>query len=72
MPNEIVRRGYRMLLNAREQVRGIWEGRKVKEDSIKQLWPKWMEFTAKSLKPEYPFMRRQMIQERLFEDMGMY
>lgn len=70
MPEEIVRRGYRLLLNSPKQIRDIWESREVSEEGVRRYWTRWMSFIARTMRPDSPFLTVHMIQENLFDDLS--
>lgn len=69
MPTEIVRRAYRLLLRNPSQVRDIWASRNVAEGDMKRVWPKWIVYTTRIVRKEYPFGDIHMVHERLLEDL---
>jgi hypothetical protein len=69
MPREIVRKAYRLLLVNPEQVRDLWKSRKVAQEDVRRLWPKWISHTKRVILREYPYANLHMIQERLFDDL---
>jgi hypothetical protein len=69
MPEDIVRRAYRLLLRWPDQIRNIWGSRKIAEENIKELWPKWISHTARIMRHEYQWINTPMVQECLFDDL---
>jgi hypothetical protein len=69
MPREIVRRAYRLLLVNPEQVRDLWRSRKVTQEDVGRVWPKWILHIKRVLKREYPFADFHMAQESLLDDL---
>src|SRR5207237_1154717 len=65
MPEDIVRRAYRLLLHCPDQIRTIWVSRKIAEENIKELWPKWISHTARIIRHEYQWVNTSMVQESL-------
>jgi hypothetical protein len=67
---EILRRGYRLLLNDPNQIRNIWESKKIKEEKVKELWPRWIyhlkSWTSRS--SIMTFDRSTIIHENLFDE----
>jgi hypothetical protein len=70
MPEETVRRGYRLLLNSSDQVRGIWKSKNVVQDKVRLYWPQWISTTARIFRRDYPrLISVRMVQENLFHDL---
>lgn len=69
MPREIVRRAYRLLLANPDQVRDLWRSRKVTQDEIQLVWPKWISHTKRTLLREHPYANLHMAQEHLLDDL---
>jgi hypothetical protein len=72
MDQDIVRRAYRMFLNNPEQITEIWRSRKVAEETVKKLWPKWIAVTSRSMRGEYGYLFNApfMVHESLFDDIA--
>jgi hypothetical protein len=71
MPQDVLRRAYRLLLTSTEQVREIWISRKVNDATIKAVWQKWIDHTSRCMIREYPFGNLEMVHARLFDDLSL-
>jgi hypothetical protein len=68
---EILRRAYRLLLIDPGQIRDIWESKKIKEEKVKELWPRWI-YHLKSWNSRasiFRFDSANIIHENLFDEM---
>lgn len=68
---EILRRAYRLLLIDKDQIRDIWESKKIKEEKVKELWPRWIYHLKNwnSRASIFGFDSSIIIHENLFDEM---
>lgn len=68
---EILSRAYRLLLIDPSQIRDIWESKKIKEEKVKELWPRWIYHLKYwiSRASIFGFDNTIIIHEKLFDDL---
>jgi hypothetical protein len=70
--DDVVRKGYRLLLNDPEQVRKIWIDLSVSESKICELWPIWIKHAKNWFSGTGMFMRRvSMPHQELLKDINI-
>jgi hypothetical protein len=68
--DDILRRAYRLLLVDPEQIKDIWNSKNIKEEKIKELWPRWVYHMKYWLSRTSDFgFRTDVIHENLFSDL---
>jgi hypothetical protein len=70
--DNVVRKGYRLLLNDPGQVRKIWEDLRVSESKIREFWPAWLKHGKDWFSGSGMFMRRiSMPHQELLKDINV-
>lgn len=71
MERELVRKGYRLLIQDPKQVRSIWEKLSVADSSMKEYWRDWIVYSARLARCSEPFFDPFLPQLELFNDLSL-